>query len=111
MSKKNRKGVVYSTNPDYQYDNDEENNIETLAPSEQMLYVSLDSKRRKGKTVTLIEGFVGSDEDLKDLAKKLKSKCGVGGAAKDDDIIIQGKLKEKVANILRADNYRVKMKG
>ncbi len=110
MSKRNRKGVVYSTNPDYDYQSDDNEEMETLDPNEQLLYVSLDSKQRKGKTVTLVEGFVGHEDDLKELAKKLKSKCGVGGAAKDGEIIIQGALKDKVAKLLRDEGFRIKLK-
>lgn len=110
-NKKKRIDVVYSTNQDFSYDYEEEDEVETLAPSEQNLYVSIDRKKRKGKSVTLVEGFVGSDEDLKDLGKFLKSKCGVGGTAKDGEIIIQGEVKDKVVDLLLADGYKVKKKG
>ncbi len=107
--KKNRGGVVYSTNSSYDYNsNDDE---ETLSIDEQLLYVSLDSKKRKGKTVTLVEGFVGSKDDLNALGKLLKSKCGVGGTAKDGEIIVQGNLKQKVADILTKEGYSIKLKG
>ena len=82
MAKKNKVNVVYSTNPDFNYDSEDESD-EKLLPNEQLLYVSNDRKQGGGKTVTLIEGFVGSEDDLKDLGKMLKSKCGVGGSAKD----------------------------
>ena len=98
MSKKKKVNVVYSTNPNYNYDTDEED-METLTPEEQNLKVMIDRKQRKGKSVTLITGFVGDDEDLKDLAKILKSKCG-GGAVKNDEILIQGEFKEKVFELL-----------
>lgn len=111
MAKKNKINVVYSTNPDFNYDYDEDQFEETLPPSEQKLYVSIDRKQRKGKEVTLVEGFVGDPEDLKDLAKIIKSKCGVGGAAKDGEILIQGNLKDKVADILEKEGYQVKKKG
>lgn len=107
-NKKERVNVVYSTNPNFQYEYEEEEQIETLAPEKQNLRVTLDSKQRNGKTVTLIQGFVGTDDDLKDLAKLLKNKCGVGGSVKDGQIIIQGELKEKVLAILRDNHYRVK---
>ena len=110
-NKKRRVNVVYSTNPDFGYDQDEFQDEETLAPSEQLLYVSIDRKQRGGKEVTLVEGFVGTDEDLKDLAKFLKSKCGVGGAAKNGEILVQGKFKDKVADLLEGKGYRVKKKG
>lgn len=107
-NKKERVNVVYSTNPNFQYEYEEEEQIETLAPEKQNLCVTLDSKQRNGKTVTLVQGFVGTDDDLKDLAKLLKNKCGVGGSVKDGQIIIQGELKEKVLAILRDNHYRVK---
>lgn len=107
-NKKECVNVVYSTNPNFQYEYEEEEQIETLAPEKQNLRVTLDSKQRNGKTVTLVQGFVGTDDDLKDLAKLLKNKCGVGGSVKDGQIIIQGELKEKVLAILRDNHYRVK---
>jgi len=111
MSKKNRKNIVYSTNPDFSYELDEEQADETLKPSDQLLYVSIDRKQRGGKEVTLIEGFVGAEEDLKELGKILKSKCGVGGTAKDGEIIVQGSFKVKVAELLQGMGYKVKQKG
>ena len=110
-NKKNRIDVVYSTNPNFNFDHEDEFENETLAPGDQLLYVSIDRKQRGGKEVTLIEGFVGTDDDLKDLGKLLKSKCGVGGTAKDGEIIIQGKFKDKVAELLEAEGYKVKKKG
>jgi translation initiation factor 1 len=110
-SKKKRVDVVYSTNPDFGYDFDEDEEQDTLAPNQQKLYVSIDRKQRKGKEVTLIEGFVGTDEDLKELGKLLKSKCGVGGTAKDGEIMVQGAFKDKVADILTKEGYSVKKKG
>lgn len=106
MSKKQPIGVVYSTNPDYQYQYDEEHEAETLAPEKQRLRVSLDRHHRGGKTVTLVKGFVGTDEDLQALGKMLKGKCGVGGSAKDGEIIIQGDQQEKVRAALTAAGYR-----
>ena len=106
--KKERINVVYSTNPNYQYEYNQEKEQETLAPEKQNLRVTLDSKQRKGKTVTLVQGFTGTEEDLKELAKLLKNKCGVGGAVKDGEIIIQGEVKEKVLTILRDNKYRAK---
>ncbi len=111
MSKKNRQNVVYSTNPDFNYDYEEEEVEETLDPQDQLLYVSIDRKQRGGKEVTLVEGFVGTEDDLKDLAKMLKSKCGVGGNAKDGNILVQGKFKDKVADLLEKEGYKVKKKG
>ena len=105
--KKERINVVYSTNPNYQYEYNQEKEQETLAPEKQNLRVTLDSKQRKGKTVTLVQGFTGTEEDLKQLAKLL-NKCGVGGSVKDGEIIIQGEVKEKVLTILRDNKYRAK---
>lgn len=107
-NKKERINVVYSTNPNFQYEYEEEEQAETLAPEKQNLRVTLDSKQRNEKTVTLVQGFVGTDDDLKDLAKLLKNKCGVGGSVKDGQIIIQGELKEKILTILRDNHYRAK---
>ena len=97
MSK--RKNIVYSTNPNYDYD-DENEELDTLNKNMQALKVLIDRKQRKGKSVTLVTGFVGCEDDLKDLAKTLKSKCGVGGSAKDNEILIQGEFKEKVFELL-----------
>lgn len=107
--KKLGNSVVYSTNPDYKPASDDDE-IETLPNNKQLLYISLDKKQRKGKTVTLVEGFVGKNEDLEVLAKLLKTKCGVGGSAKDNEIIIQGDFKLKVKEILEKENYKVKVK-
>jgi translation initiation factor 1 len=108
MSKKNAIGVVYSTNPDYQYQYDDEPEAETLAPAKQRLRVSLDRHHRGGKTVTLVTGFIGTDGDLQALGKTLKSRCGVGGAAKDGEIIIQGDHLDNVRQLLAADGYNVR---
>lgn len=109
--KKKLKNIVYSTNPDYSYEFEDDEVVETLEPSEQLLYVSIDRKRRAGKEVTLIEGFVGDQDSLNDLAKKLKSACGVGGTAKDGEVLIQGNFRDKIIVILEKDGYRVKRKG
>lgn len=106
--KKGRIHVVYSTNPDFNYEYEQEPEAETLPPEKQNLRVVVDSKQRKGKTVTLIQGFTGSEDDLKELAKLLKNKCGTGGSVKDGEIIIQGEVKEKVLAILRDNKYRAK---
>ncbi len=113
MSKKNnqRKNIVYSTNPDYDYDYNETQEKATLNNSEQKLYVSLDRKNRGGKEVTIIEGFVGLESDLKDLGKFLKTKCGVGGTVKNNIINIQGNHRDKVMNLLLEMGYTVKRKG
>ena len=110
-NKKKRVGITYSTNPDFEY-SFEEDQQEDIDPSEQRLKVMIDRKQRKGKSVTLITGFEGSDEGLKELAKMLKSKCGVGGSAKDGEIIIQGALKQKVYDLLMKEGYQqTKMVG
>ena len=108
MSKKQPVGVVYSTNPDYQYQYDGEPEAETLEPARQRLRVTLDRHHRGGKTVTLVTGFIGTDDDLQTLGKMLKNKCGVGGSAKDGEIIVQGDKLEKVKQELTAAGYRMK---
>ncbi|MCK5692057.1 MAG: translation initiation factor [Bacteroidales bacterium] len=108
---KKRLGMVYSTNPDFQYESGEQEEMETLAPQQQQLYVSLDKKNRKGKKVTLVEGFKGTTEDLKNLAKELKSSCGVGGSAGDYNILIQGDFRDRVITLLQEKGFTVKRKG
>lgn len=108
---KKRLGVVYSTNPDFQYDTGNEEAPDYLPPEEQTLYVSLDRKNRKGKIVTLIEGFRGSHEDLKSLGKNLKKKCGVGGSDSDGVILLQGDFRDRVTGLLKESGFKVKRKG
>jgi len=108
---KHRDGVVYSTEDDFEFEYEGEDEAETLAPGDQHLKVQLDKKARGGKQVTLITGFIGTEEDLKSLGKLLKSKCGVGGSAKDEEIIIQGDLRDKVQQILEKEGYNVKRVG
>ncbi|MES2554666.1 MAG: translation initiation factor [Bacteroidota bacterium] len=110
-NKKERINIVYSTNPNFSYDQEDESEQETLAANLQTLYVSIDKKQRGGKEVTLVEGFIGSDDDLKELGKLLKSKCGVGGTAKDGEIIVQGNFRDKVMELLQKEGYKVKRKG
>ena len=102
---KDRLNVVYSTNPDFQYETEAEEEPSTLPPAQQRLRVQLDRKNRGGKTVTLVTGFIGAEDDLKELGKLLKNKCGVGGTAKDGEIIIQGDFKQKVAELLQKAGY------
>ncbi len=97
--------VVYSTNPDYNYEMNEEEEQTTLPSAQQRLRVQLDRKNRGGKVVTLVTGFVGTDNDLKELGKLLKSKCGVGGSAKDGEIIVQGDFKQRVIELLKSEGY------
>ncbi len=114
MSKKQKNlvNVVYSTNPNFQYQQEEQSEEDTLIASQQKLYVSIDKKQRAGKEVTLIEGFIGKEEDLKDLGKMLKNKCGVGGTVKDFEILIQGNFKDKIYDLLVKEGYtQTKKKG
>jgi translation initiation factor 1 len=108
---KDRLGTIYSTNPDFQYETTAESESETLPPQQQNIRVQLDRKKRAGKSVTLITGFVGTDDDLKAMAKILKTKCGVGGSAKDGEILIQGDFCNKVVEILKNEKYKVKRSG
>ena len=102
---KKRLDIVYSTNPDYHYNKEGEEISETLPKEKQLLRISLDKRNRNGKSVTLITGFSGNEEDLKELGKLLKTKCGVGGSAKDGEIIIQGDHREKELDILQKVGY------
>lgn len=116
MARKNKKtkgasGIVYSTQSDFEYAYDGDEMEETLPPNQQNLKVMLDKKMRGGKQVTLVEGFVGTDEDLKALGKTLKAKCGVGGTAKEGEIIIQGNFVNRLVELLQADGYGVKKSG
>ncbi len=117
MSKQKKKvfndfgGIMFSTDPDFEYEANPQEEAQTLANAQQDLRVLLDRKNRGGKTVTLVTGFVGSDDDLTILAKALKTKCGVGGAAKEGEIILQGDFKEKVFLYLQQEGYKVKKVG
>jgi len=102
---KDRLNVVYSTNPNFQYEEEEFEEAETSPKEKQLLRIQLDKRNRGGKKVTLITGFIGKEEDLQDLGKFLKTKCGVGGSAKENEIIIQGDLRNKVLEILQKEGY------
>jgi len=104
-NKKNRVGIVFSTDPDYDYQFNDQEEAEAPPANQQRLRVSLDRKKRKGKEVTLIAGFVGPEQDLKDLGKALKSKCGVGGSVKDGEILLQGDHRDKVVDWLKDQGY------
>ena len=103
--------MVYSTNPDFEFEKESEQEEETLPPQQQNLKVSIDRKKRKGKSVTLITGFVGKEDDLKELGKMLKTKCGVGGTVKDGEILIQGEFRDRVMELLKAEGYKVRKSG
>lgn len=108
MSKKkpSKNGIIYSTDPSYSFEQEENNNAATLAPEQQKLRIWLDSKQRAGKAVTLIQGFVGKQEDLEDLGKKLKNFCGTGGSVKDGEILVQGDQRDKVMQWLLKNQYK-----
>ena len=108
---KERLGMVYSTTPNFEYTTTQEEEPTTLPPQQQNLRVWLDRKHRGGKTVTLVKGFVGTDDDLTELGRMLKSKCGVGGSAKDGEIIIQGDHRDRVVDLLTQAGYKCKKAG
>jgi translation initiation factor 1 len=111
MGKKNKKGIMYSTNPDYEFEYENEDQ-DAIDPSAQNLRVLIDRKKRRGKEVTLITGFIGPEEDMKELGKLLKQKLGVGGSAKDGEIIVQGNHREKVLAILKEKGFaKTKLSG
>lgn len=105
---KDRLGVVFSTNPDFQYTTEQEAEAETLPPSRQRLIVGIDRRNRGGKQVTLVSGFMGRADDLKELGRTLKTRLGVGGSAKDGEITIQGDFREKVTELLQSLGYNAK---
>lgn len=98
-----KKGVVYSTNPNFEF-NYEDEKIETLPARQQTLKIYID-KHRSGKIAVIIKDFIGHTQDLKNLSKLLKQRCGVGGSAKNGEIIIQGDVRQKVINILNEEGY------
>ena len=112
MSKKQRfEGIVYSTNTNYDYQEEDVFDEETPAKNHQNLRISLDRKQRGGKSVTLVTGFIGKKEDLDDLGKLIKQKCGVGGSVKDGVILIQGDFKVRILDILHSEGYKAKISG
>ena len=102
---KERLNIVYSTNPDFQYSTDEKEEFDTLPKQQQKLRVSIEKNHRGGKTVTLVKNFIGHDDDIKELGKFLKTRCGVGGSVKDGEILIQGDFKEKIIELLKKEGY------
>lgn len=105
IDRKKRVGVVFSTNPDYEYSDDSQEETNTLPKNQQKLRLNMERAGRGGKTVTLVKGFVGSDEDITSLCKLLKQKCGVGGSVKDGEIIIQGDHRQRLVEILKKEGY------
>ncbi len=108
---KSRLGMVYSTNPDFKFETQEEEEVQTLDPKDQKLIIALDKKGRAGKQVTVVNGFVGSADDLETLGKSLKTKCGVGGSVKDGSILIQGDQRDKIVTILNNLGYTRAKRG
>lgn len=102
---KDRLNIVYSTNPDFAYRHEETEEVATPEKSCQKLRVSIEKKGRGGKTVTVVKGFTGSETDLQALGRLLKTRCGVGGSAKDGEILIQGDCRQRVADLLRQEGY------
>lgn len=107
--KKNKIGVIYSTNTNFEYEYQSEE--ETLEIENQLLEVWIDKKNRGGKIITIVKGFIGHESDLKDLGKALKSACGVGGSTKNGEIIIQGNVRDKVMELLQKKGYKCKRVG
>ena len=105
IDRKKRIGVVYSTNPDYEYSDDSQEEADTLPKNQQKLMLNMERAGRGGKTVTLVKGFVGSDKDINALCKLLKQKCGVGGSVKDGEIIIQGDHRQRLVEVLKKEGY------
>ncbi|MCU0397194.1 MAG: translation initiation factor [Cyclobacteriaceae bacterium] len=115
MAKKNdwkkREGIVYSTASDFEYSYQNQGTMQTIPPQQQQLRVLLDKSGRAGKQVTLVTGFVGTEDDLNELGKMLKSKCGTGGSVKDGEILVQGDFREKIVDLLIKAGYKAKRSG
>jgi translation initiation factor 1 len=108
MSKKiktDKNGFVFSTDPNFRFEDEEQEVKETLIPAQQKLRVRLETKHRGGKTVTILQSFIGKAEDLEDLGKKLKNYCGTGGSVKDGEVIIQGDQRDKILQWLQKNGY------
>lgn len=103
----NHSGLVYSTDPNFRLEEDNQDQQPTLEPAKQRLKIRLDTKHRGGKTVTLIEGFIGMEEDLEELGRKIKAFCGTGGSVKDRQVIIQGDQREKIRQGLTKMGYKL----
>jgi translation initiation factor 1 len=110
MNRKKREGIVYSTNPNFAFEPDN-SSIITLPAGQQLLYVWIDSKARKGKTVTLIKGFAGAEKDLEALSREIKSFCGTGGSVKNGEVIIQGNFREKIIGFLNKKGFKTRKAG
>ena len=106
---KNRKGIVYSTDPDFEYETENKAEQQTLPPERQNLKIRLDKKQRKGRMVTLIEGFTGREYDLMNLSRELKTKCSTGGTIKDGVVIIQGDFRDKINGLLKSKGFNVRI--
>lgn len=109
--RKHRTGVVYSTDPEFQYNDNDPLEETSLPPEQQTLYVTVDRKSRRGKTVTLISGFTGTSDDRKSLARFLKAACNSGGSVKGDIILVQGDFRDRIIQLLNAAGYKTKRKG
>ncbi|MEG0517282.1 MAG: translation initiation factor [Bacteroidales bacterium] len=105
---KERLGMVYSTNPDFKYEQENRDEKQTLSTAQQKLIVAIDKKGRAGKQVTIVTGFIGKEEDLQTLGKTIKTKCGVGGAVKEGVILVQGDMRDKIVTILTNLGYKAK---
>lgn len=111
MKRKDRTGIVYSTDPEFRYEYDTAEKKSTLLPHQQDLRIMLDSRNRKGKQVTLLTGFIGIDDDLQTLARELKTLCGSGGSAREGTVLVQGDFREKILKYLTDKRYKVKKAG